>query len=478
MHSIRNQLLLRLIGGVLLLFAVAGAGLFTYTDEVLEHGLDAALAAKAGAIAGAVHMEDDGQPHLFSSDELTASPHHDGPFYFEIRRADGRILAQSLPPGSKKTTLEMPATPRHFMDAPLPDGSSGRMTRRTFTARPDEDEFDTTRPVTAPAAEQLTLVVAHDRRSIDQTLTVLFTGLAFTAAVVVVGIVVIVTLGVRRGLRPLSAFGGLSDLISPDSLDVRFPTADLPPELAPIGRKFNQVLDRLSAGFARERMFAAAAAHELRTPLAELRTLCEVTLRWPDDTAAATKALGEALAIATEMGGRVQSLMSLARCQAGVEKPRLEAVELGPVVEDCLGRLQSRAAEHRLTIVVKPDQAVTVIADAAMLESIVGNLLGNAVEHSPEGGRIEIGCERSGQALSLTVGNTCQSLGSEDLARMFDTFWTKSADRHGTSHAGLGLALVAAQCRVMGASVKATMPGPDWLQLRVEFTTPSTPARP
>jgi hypothetical protein len=239
MRSIRNQLLLWLIGGVLLLFGVAGAGLFTYTDEVLEHGLDASLAAKAGAIAGAVHMEDDGEPHLLATDELTASPHHDGPFYFEIHRADGRLLAQSLPPGSKSKTLEFPAdTPRHFLDAPLPDGSSGRMTRRSFTAQPDADEFDAPKPATTTqAAEQLTLIVAHDRRSIDQTLTVLFTGLAFTAAVVVVGIVVIVTLGVRRGLRPLSTFGGLSDRISPDSLDVRFPTADLPPELAPIGRK-------------------------------------------------------------------------------------------------------------------------------------------------------------------------------------------------------------------------------------------------
>jgi signal transduction histidine kinase len=304
-------------------------------------------------------------------------------------------------------------------------------------------------------------------------LTVLFTGLAFTAAVVVVGIVVIVTLGVRRGLRPLSTFGGLSDRFSPDSLDVRFPTADLPPELAPIGRKFNEVLDRLSAGFARERMFAAA--HELRAPLAELRTLCEVTLRWPDESGAASKALEEALTIATEMGGRVQSLMSLARCQAGVEKPRLEPVELGPVVDDCLGRLKSRAAERGLTIDAKPFEAATVTADAAMLESVVGNLLGNAVEHSPEGGRIEIGGERSVQTATLIVGNTSQAMTSDDLSRMFDTFWTKSADRHSSSDAGLGLALVAAQSRVMGAVVKATMPRADWLELRVEFTTPSTP---
>jgi signal transduction histidine kinase len=86
----------------------------------------------------------------------------------------------------------------------------------------------------------------------------------------------------------------------------------LPPELSTIGSKLNDLLKRLQDGFARERRISAAVAHELRTPLAKLQSLCEVTLHWPQDDEASAKALGEALTIAEEMHLIVESLMVLA----------------------------------------------------------------------------------------------------------------------------------------------------------------------
>src|SRR5580704_4706563 len=99
MNSIRGRLILCLVGGVLLLEIAAGAGLFAYVEETLERSFDAALLAKASAIAAAVEI-DNGKPRLeVPVKELSESAHHDEPFYFQIWREDGSTLARLGPDG-------------------------------------------------------------------------------------------------------------------------------------------------------------------------------------------------------------------------------------------------------------------------------------------------------------------------------------------------------------------------------------------
>ena len=107
-----------------------------------------------------------------------------------------------------------------FADAVLADGTPARVTRVTFVARPHTD--DPRPPAPAAAGERLTLVVAHDRRAEDRPLAVLLAGLLVTAAAMSLGIVAVVTWGVRRGLRPVGEVSALADRIGPESLDVRF----------------------------------------------------------------------------------------------------------------------------------------------------------------------------------------------------------------------------------------------------------------
>jgi signal transduction histidine kinase len=475
MRSIRTQLVLSLSAGAVVLATSAGIGLYAYMEEALERGLDGALAARAEAIAGAVHVEDDGQPHLATS-ALTSGGggHHEGPFAFQIWRADGRTLARFAPNGPPEVPLPRPDGPRRrrFSDARLPDGTAGRVTELTFTALPDEDEFDAPHPPTARPAEVLTLVVAHDRRSIDGPLAVLLSGLACAAVAVVVGIVAVVTWTVRRGLRPLADMSRLADRIGPEALDVRFAAGTaVPAELRPIGAKLNDLLDRLAAAFERERQFSAAVAHELRTPLAELRSLCEVAARWPDGPDGAARSLAEALAIGTEMGTIVEHLLVLARCQAGVDAPRPEPTDLAVAVADAWLPAAPRAAERRLSVTVAIDPACRVAVDPRALSAVLRNLLANAAEHAAHAGRVDVRADVDPTgAVALRIGNDAPDLSPGDLAHLTDPFWRKDPARTGGGgHAGLGLAIVDAHCRAADIGLATRLGDDGWFEVTLRL---------
>ncbi|HSV13949.1 MAG TPA: sensor histidine kinase N-terminal domain-containing protein, partial [Tepidisphaeraceae bacterium] len=309
--SIRRQLIWTLVPGVVALIVAAGAGLYVYVEEILEHAVDTAVAAKAEALASMVRLEDDRQPHLRIPDQYaTEFSSKDGPL-FQIWRQDGSTLARS-------TSLQNANVPQaksfarghRFGDVTMPDGSLGRATRMMFTPAPDEDVDENGKSVANRSNEQMRLVVAQGQRTTNQTLGVLLSGLLITAVLMTGGMLALVRWTVRRGLRPLDQIAADADRVGPEALDIRFPLESIPEELAPISRKLNELLDRLRAAFHRERRFSADVAHELRTPIAELRSLCEVSLRWPGDAQAATESFNEALSIARQMEATVATLLA------------------------------------------------------------------------------------------------------------------------------------------------------------------------
>src|SRR5262249_15739249 len=129
------------------------------------------------------------------------------------------------------------------------------------------------------------LMVGMDRSSLDATLRIIGLGLLVAAALVTGGAVVAVRSSIATALAPLDALSSRVGQIGEDSLSTRLQEPDLPAELLPIQSRLNALLARLDEAFAREQRFTAAAAHELRTPVAELRSLLEVALDRPRSVA-------------------------------------------------------------------------------------------------------------------------------------------------------------------------------------------------
>jgi two-component system sensor histidine kinase QseC len=260
---------------------------------------------------------------------------------------------------------------------------------------------------------------------------------------------------VRRGLRPLSTLAERAETIDASSLQLRFPTESIPSELLPIAERLNDLIARLEASFTRERRFSADVAHELRTPIAELRTLAEVALKWPDDMGQTT--LKETLNIALQMESIANGLMALARCEGSLHTLRPERVSLAALFEEVYQPLEAKARAKQLEVDLNVPQDTCWFTDRSMLRSIIGNLLSNAVDHTRSTSSVKARVEKNGAGNRLLISNPNDGLAPADIPHMFERFWQKDAARSSPDHCGLGLALARAYAQSLGMKLDAEL---------------------
>lgn len=233
----------------------------------------------------------------------------------------------------------------------------------------------------------------------------------------------------RLAIRPLHRASDRAKHISPTRLDVRLPTDDMPPEILPLVEAVNQALDRLEQGFHSQREFAADAAHELRTPLAILRTRIETL---PHSEAS------QALSRDVENMSRVVSqLLDATELETAVVDPESVA-DLYTVCVEVAEFIAPLALKRGKNIeLIGVEEPVLVRGNAEMIRRAMRNLVENALHHTPEGTAIEIIVGRDG---SVSVIDNGHGVPPADRQTIFQRFWRKSSRTSGG--AGLGLSIV------------------------------------
>lgn len=486
--SIHRQLLFGLLLGLVLLFALAGTAFYFSVRAILNHQFDAALAAKANTLCSLLARKPSGQVEL----ELPQTPSLPLGIaaraeYFEIWREDGTLLFRSSALGRSDLPRCALGSAPQCTETQLPDGHPGKAMLLHFVPPVDEDETDGKQSpgqaVAAPSAvaRSVIVAVAQDRFELDQMLQLLLSALLLMAAFVGAGTTVIVRVVVRQGLKPLGRVAQEAARIDEQSLHLRFRLDDLPGELKPICQRLNDSLSRLQQAFQRERRFTADVAHELRTPIAELRTLADVALTGDGDSQTSLDYFKDAQEIARQMERLVTALLALARCQAGTTTVERHPVDLAEAVRDAWLACQTRAAERSLEVVFDLPAGLSVEADRTILPAILGNLLSNAVEYTT-GGTIACRADRNDSRVTLRVVNAADTLVSDDLPHLFEPFWRKDAARSDGFHCGLGLALASAYAELLGGKTKASLTDKDTLCVALELpaatTVPKKPTKP
>ncbi len=437
--SIRRRLLTSLLVGLTLVLSAAGLVLFLRTRAVLTREFDKAERAEAALLIA--QTEDDGEKVQLDLAGVSV-PEYDHDEYYELWAPDGSTIARS-------PSLGFDDLPRGEGNLVLPDGRPGRAVMVQFVPMPAEEDQPPN-----PNPPMVTLVVARDRVGLDRTLAGIGAALLLVGAVVLVATALIVTTTVRRGLAPLDAVGQQAATINASSLQTRFATGAMPAELRPIAERLNDLLARLDEAFQRERRVTADIAHELRTPIAELRALAEVGVKWPEEAA-----FQDALQIAQRMETLVTGLLALARHDAGHQPAARETVALRQLVDEVWQPLTERARSRQLYVAI--EVTGNWQTDSTLLRLIVGNLLANAVEYTPERGQIRV----TGGDSRLEITNTTDGLTREDLPHLFERFWRKDAARTEAGHSGLGLALARAATAALGLELTADMPDAATLRL-------------
>lgn len=198
----------------------------------------------------------------------------------------------------------------------------------------------------------------------------------------------------------------------------------------------------------RERAFTRAAAHELKTPLAVLRTHAEA-LREDIDPARRQEYLGIVVEESDRMAALVGSLMDLSRLENGGTLQR-EPLDLTALVENCAARLNLTAEQKGLWLITRLDPAA-VLGDKLRLEEAVDNLLDNALRHCMPNGTVTITLTRKGRSIQLTVDNDGEPIPPEQLDRLFEPFYRGDQGRsRSDGGTGLGLAIVRAVTEAHG----------------------------
>lgn len=281
-------------------------------------------------------------------------------------------------------------------------------------------------------------------------------GLA-TAATLVWGTAIAVGARIaRRAIQPIEAIAATAARIAGGDLGSRIVLHETDSELGALARVLNETFDRLGEALARQRRFTADASHELRTPLAVILSQAESALARERPAADYREALDACRRAAQRLHHLVESLLTLARLDAGGGGPLNEMVPLDGVAAEALDLLRPLAAERRIEIAADLEPAVCK-GRADELAQVALNLVANAIHYNREGGRIEIATRCDGPNVRLVVKDTGIGMAPEHVPHIFERFYRADPARSRVGgRAGLGLAIAAEVVRRHGGRIDVT----------------------
>ncbi len=271
--------------------------------------------------------------------------------------------------------------------------------------------------------------LAHQDVIIDDIVADFFQRVGWVTLPILLVLLAIDILIFRRAMKPLLRASEEAQHISPAQINVRLPYDGIPSEILPLVTAVNEALDRLEKGFQRQREFTADAAHELRTPLAILRTRIETL---PDQSVA--KSLHHDI---EGMSRIVSQLLDAAESDTFVVNPS-ESLDLQVVCAEVAELIAPLALVQGKSIALSGTQGpVRIRGNAEMLHRAIRNLVENAINHTPKGTTVDIELGENGTVSVLDRG---QGISVAEREVIFQRFWRR--DRRQAGGAGLGLSIV------------------------------------
>ena len=399
--------------------------MLNYAAQELHHR---ALRERAAEILRYLDRGPDGAPRL-SLPAALAQFYSEayGRAAYAVLDASGNALFSSLAGGGAIIRVRPQATPFEYFALHRGDTGLVGVTVAADIGGP---------PLLLQVSEDL----EHRDVLIDDIVAEFFTRVGWITAPILLLLLVIDVLIFRRALRPIVAASALAERIGPARTELRLPEEGMPQEVVPLVNAVNQALDRLEEGFRGQREFTADAAHELRTPLAILRTQIDTI---------ADRELASSLRDDIESMSRlVNQLLDIAELETFVIGED-EIADLAAIATEIATYIAPLALAQRKTVAVTgADHPVLVCGNADTLGRAVRNLVENALSHTAPGTTVEISVVAEGE---LSVMDRGPGVPSAEREQIFRRFWRR--DRRRAGNAGLGLAIVKRIVEMHGAAI-------------------------
>lgn len=299
------------------------------------------------------------------------------------------------------------------------------------------------------------LVLTRPTRELQQALSLVALYLTVGAAATVAAATALGYWLAGRALRPVGVITGIAHELSEGDLHRRI-DLDLPPdELGKLADTLNEMLGRLEATFESLRQFTSDAAHELRAPLALIRTKVEVTLGSRRSAEQYEAALLTVLTETERLSRLADQLLMLARADAGALTPRHAIIDFKDLLEETIDRWQQIASERRVGLISQLPSGGRLEGDADLLRRLLDNLIDNAVRNTPPMGRVTVTASLTDGTWRVAVADTGPGVAPQIRDRLFERFSRGDSGRGSeTGGAGLGLALCAAIAAAHGGDIQ------------------------
>lgn len=419
------------------LTAFGGAVYWTMRHQLLGR-IDQGLREELADVRSEIERAND--PAGLSSWLERRFARHEG-FDFQITRSDGtrffasdRLAGKSFP---APAAVSVPAEPA-YESVTLAD--AGRLRVVSVRVRGPDG------PLTVQVGRSLT---AFEQESQELLNVFLLTGPLTLLATLAGGYFL-----ARRTLAPVQRMTDTARQISADRLDQRLAVHNPRDELGQLAATLNDMLDRLERSFAETQRFTADAAHELRTPLAVIRSEAEVALRHPRTGNEYERVLENLLEETVRLSRMADELLFLCRQDAGLNPPTRCDVPLDRLLREVVENMRLVAQEKGVTLTLADTPACPVRGDGDQLRRVFYNLIDNAIKYTGPGGAVTVSGRTEAASVCVAVADTGIGIPAGHLMRIFDRFYRVDPARTGDSGgAGLGLAICLSTVRAADGSI-------------------------
>jgi two-component system, OmpR family, heavy metal sensor histidine kinase CusS len=431
----------------LFLVSTATASLYFVLRSELDKSTDLFLADKLHVLRTMLRERPDDWDALHEEIELESAARKYEHFY--VRLLDGRNQPLLMTPGMAeqfdlaKFGIQSQSRPDHAI--PM-TGAQGRMFRVTSA----------TAAVGSPARGTDTIQIAIDVSQKEQLLA----RYRFWFWTILTGASVLFPLigyqVARHGIRPVEEMATTARHISSTNLRERISAEGYPFELASLAGTFNEMLDRLEESFERISRFSADIAHDLRTPVNNIRGETEVVLARARTIDEYREVLGSCLEEAVRLSELISDLLFLARAESPLTHLHREAVNLWELLDGVREYYEASAEENCISLAILPGKTpLTAELDRKLVQRAVGNLISNALAHTPPGGLIRLGANAENGSVRIAISDTGTGIPADALPRVFDRFFRADTSRgQASGGTGLGLAIVQSIMTLHGGTVE------------------------
>ncbi|MCC2605322.1 ATP-binding protein [Planctobacterium marinum] len=429
-------------------------------DTWISKEFDRAMINKVGLLETLVEEDEDEVDFDFAGEFMPEFEGKENPEYFQLwynnevfERSDTLEFfeVKDLP------RLDVNLDRFIIQDITLPDGRDGRMLFSKFLPQVDSDireALGVTREEFAKNQKPMEFAYALSKEDLNYILWFVDVIFILTSIIAVFTVRKIVSLVVVRSLKPIDEFTQELSNVSLTSDNADISIENLPEELIPIANATNQFIQDNRNLYQREQRVTSDIAHELKTPIAELLSLSEVALKFPHEKQITDNLANDVKEISTRLKSIVNGILLLQKSNSSQALPTTE-VDLIAMFNNVLS--YENKSNRQINADFESDSFI-ITTNKFALETVLSNLISNAIYYSPENTVIDIVVKTRKGKTHVEITNTCEGDCCEgDLNQFFEPLWQKDDSRTSTERFGLGLAIVKSYCQRLGATISVSL---------------------